>query len=156
MFTVHQSSWEVARHLLSQGFALEFVQGTGFDFNGYIAARQASATTSATTSGGAIKSAITFVIDWLAALWKSASDAQVAEEWTNNPDDGQAESVLKPLVSLAIDSAEGLKPVQVTELGSILSLLSDRLNRLDALNEALPDDQVYDQIPDHPDSDLVN
>ena len=125
---------------LSQSFASRFVhEGTGFDFNGYIEARK----TSATSSGGAIKSAVTFVLDWLASLWKSASDAQVAEEWTSAGSiDGQAATVLDPLISLATDVAEGTSPEQVAEIGRILSKLSDRLNQLDALNEALPDDQV--------------
>ena len=128
-------------YLFSQSFASQFVKGDGFDFTGYLAARQASVASGAAST---IKSAVTFVIDWIASLWKSASDAQVAEEWTNPSEamTGQAESVINPLVSLAVGVAEGTVPeTAVTGLGTILSTLSDKLDQLDALNAALPDDQ---------------
>jgi len=49
---------------------------------------------------------------------------------------------LDPLISLATDVAEGTSSEKVAEIGGILSKLSDRLDQLDALDKALPVNQV--------------
>ena len=135
--------FKASRVIFSQSFAKQFVRGGtrlfwGFDFDGYIAARKSSG------SGGAIKSPVTFVLDWLASIYKSASNVKVTEEWTSaGPIDGlKAATILDPVISLATDVAEGTSPEKVAEIGGILSKLSDRLNQLDALDKALPADQV--------------
>lgn len=114
----------------------KFVQADGgFDFASYLIAKPTAS----------LKSAVTYVIDWLASLWKSATDANLALEWTapiNEDEAGRISDVIAPLGSLASGVASGELPASaVTELGTILSNLASKLDQLDNLNSALPVDQ---------------